>query len=124
MAISLRTLDDGAWISVDDSRTVGASDVWTLARGQFCRCEPAYVLLEGFTDVGVDGTSVVAGAVGRCLECGCHSSVERLPVGRVVDGEFERYEASAVQARLEPSFGEAVESARQIPPEGARGGEN
>ncbi|UTF54263.1 hypothetical protein [Natronosalvus rutilus] len=124
MAISLRTLDDGAWISVNDSRTVGASDVWTLARGRFCRCEPAYVLFEGFTDVGVDGTSVVAGAVGRCLECGRHDSLERLPVGRIVDGEFERYEASAVQATLEPVSGRAVEPGRQIPPEGARGGEN
>ncbi|MFC7239404.1 hypothetical protein ACFQS4_14585 [Saliphagus sp. GCM10025317] len=122
MVISLRTLDDGAWISVNDSRTVGASDVWTLARGRFCRCEPAYVLLEGFTDVGVDGTSVVAGAVGRCLECGRHSSLEGLPVGRVVDGEFERYEASAVQATLEQSSGGAVESGRKYRRKGREAG--
>ncbi|QCC57037.1 hypothetical protein DV706_21200 (plasmid) [Natronorubrum bangense] len=53
MPIALRTLDDGAWISVNDSRQVSVSDVWTLSRGVFCNCEPAYVLLEGFLDVRV-----------------------------------------------------------------------
>ena len=96
MAIALRTLDDGAWISVNDSREVGVSDVWILEREECCSCPLSYVLLEGFTDVRVDGTHVVAGTVGRCLECGQRVSIDRLPVGRVIDGEFERYDPASV----------------------------
>lgn len=100
MAIALRTLDDGAWISVNDTRAVGVSDVWTLAHGQFCGCTPAPVLIEGFTDVGTDGQRIVAGVVGQCLECGRRDSIERLAVGRIVDGEFRRYGATgAVRTR-------------------------
>lgn len=98
MTIALRTLDDGAWISVNDSREVGVSDVWTLANGRFCDCEPAHVLLEGFYDVGVDGPTVVVGAVGRCLDCGERDSIERLPVGRIVEGRFSPYGPEAVQS--------------------------
>ncbi|WP_254766475.1 hypothetical protein [Salinilacihabitans rarus] len=103
MAISLRTLDDGAWISVDDAREVGVSDVWTLSRGPFCDCEPAYVLVEGFTDAGVDGAVVVAGAVGRCLDCGRQGSVDRLAVGRIVDGEFAPYDPGGVRSPCGPT---------------------
>ncbi|MFP8956459.1 hypothetical protein ACLI4Y_07010 [Natrialbaceae archaeon A-CW3] len=103
MAIAVRTLDDGAWISVNDSREVGVSDVWTLTRGPFCGCEPAAILLEGFTDVRVDGTSIVAGTVGQCLDCGRRSTIDRLAVGRVVDGAFEPYAAEGVQSTLEPA---------------------
>ncbi|WP_293028498.1 hypothetical protein [Natronococcus sp.] len=105
MAIALRTLDDGAWISVDDSRRVSVSDVWTLSRGVFCECEPAYVLLEGFFGTGVDGSVVVADAVGQCLECGTRDSIDRLPVGRIVDGEFKPYGPEAVQSTLEVGNG-------------------
>ncbi len=102
MAIALRTLDDGAWISVNDSREVGVSDIWTLACGHFCACEPASVLLEGFTGVRVDGETIVANAVGQCLECGQRSGLDGLPVGRIVDGRFERYDPAGVQSTLEP----------------------
>lgn len=102
MPIALRTLDDGAWISVNDSRQVSVSDVWTLSRGVFCDCEPAYVLLEGFFDADVDGRVVVTGAVGQCLECGTRDTIERLPVGRMVEGEFQPYDPERVQWRVEP----------------------
>ncbi|MCU4927014.1 hypothetical protein OB905_13675 [Halobacteria archaeon AArc-dxtr1] len=102
MAIALRTLDDGAWISVNDARQVSVSDVWTLSRGVFCDCEPAYILLEGFYDVSVDGAIVFAGAVGQCLDCGTRDSIDQLPVGRLVDGEFEPYDPAGIQSTLEP----------------------
>ncbi|WP_408960354.1 hypothetical protein [Natrinema sp. 74] len=102
MPIALRTLDDGAWISVNDSRQVSVSDVWTLSHGVFCDCEPAYVLLEAFIDVDVDGSVVVASAVGQCLECGTRESIDRLPVGRIVNGEFRPYDPAGVQWRSEP----------------------
>lgn len=102
MSIALRTLDDGAWISVNDSRQVSVSDVWTLSRGVFCDCMPAYVLLEAFLDVRVDGSIVFAETVGQCLECGERASIDRLPVGRIVNGTFEPYDPEAVQSVLEP----------------------
>ncbi len=102
MTIALRTLDDGAWISVNDSRQVSVSDVWTLSRGVFCDCEPAYVLLEGFVDVGVDGSIVTADAVGQCLDCGTRDSIDRLPIGQIVDSEFEPYGPEGVQSLVEP----------------------
>ncbi|ELY58276.1 hypothetical protein [Natronococcus jeotgali] len=105
MAIALRTLDDGAWISVNDSRQVSVSDVWTLSRGVFCECEPAYVLLEGFFGTGVDGSVVVADAVGQCLECGTRDSIDRLPVGRIVDGEFKPYGPEGIQSTVDPGAG-------------------
>lgn len=107
MTIAVRTLDDGAWISVNDSRQVSVSDVWTLSRGTFCDCEPAYVLLEAFVDVGVDGRIVTADAVGQCLECGTRDSIDRLPVGRVVDGSFRPYGPEGVQWRVRPDGGRA-----------------
>ncbi len=91
MAIVLWTLDDGAWISVDDSREVGVSDVWTVSSGQFCGCETAHVLLEEFSGVGVPDSRVVASGVGMCIDCGTRGDLEKLPVGRIVDGEFEPY---------------------------------
>ncbi|WP_126661813.1 hypothetical protein [Haloterrigena salifodinae] len=102
MTIAVRTLDDGAWISVNDSRQVSVSDVWTLSQGVFCDCEPAYVLLEAFVGVSVDGSIVFADAVGQCLECGTRDPIDRLPVGRVVDGEFRPYDPEGVQWRVEP----------------------
>ncbi|MDG5818869.1 hypothetical protein [Natronococcus sp. A-GB7] len=103
MTIAVRTLDDGAWISVNDSRQVSVSDVWTLSHGTFCGCEPAYVLLEGFFGVDVSGSIVVADTVGRCLDCGTQDSIDRLPVGRIVDGEFKPYGPEGVQSIVEPT---------------------
>jgi hypothetical protein len=97
MTVSLRTLDDGAWISIDDSREVGVSDVWTLPAREFCGCETAHVLLEGFTDVAVSDHRVLADAYGMCIDCGSRDSLESLPVGRLVDGEFKPYDPTGVQ---------------------------
>ena len=100
MATSLRTFDEGAWISVDDSREVGVSDVWTLTDGEFCSCDTAHVLLEAFSETWIDGADVVASGVGMCIDCGTRDGIGRLPVGRLVDGEFKRYEPGAVHSTL------------------------
>ncbi|GAB3670526.1 hypothetical protein [Halopiger thermotolerans] len=102
MTVAIRTLDDGAWISVNDSRQVSVSDVWMLSRGAFCECEPAPVLLETFVDANADGPIVTADAVGQCLECGTRDLIDGLPVGRIVDGEFRPYDPEGVQSILEP----------------------
>jgi len=101
MAVRVRTLDDGAWISVNDSRVVGVSDIWPLAVTDFCDCPTAQVLLEAFYDVGVADGWIVAGAVGQCIDCGTSGSIEHLAIGRIVDGTFRPVEPDRVQARLE-----------------------
>lgn len=106
MPIAVRTLDDGAWISVNDARVVSVSDIWPLAVHDFCGCETAYFLLEAFYDVGVDEGRITVGAVGQCVDCGTDGSVDGLAVGRMVDGEFRPYDPASVQATLEPGFGE------------------
>jgi len=118
MATSLRTLDDGAWLSVNDARTVGASEIWRLATTEFCACGTAHVLLESFYGVSVDGPEVAVGAVGQCIDCGEQGSIDHLPVGRIVDGEFRWYEPGTVQSTAEPSL------AAQESPVSPRGGEN
>ena len=105
MPTALRILDDGAWISVDDSRRVAVSELWPLAHEAVCDCRPTDFLLEAFYDVGVDGRTVVAGAVGQCIACGRSGSVDALPVGRIVDGEFRPYDAGRIQTA--PSAGAA-----------------
>ncbi|ADD05178.1 uncharacterized protein Nmag_1602 [Natrialba magadii ATCC 43099] len=99
MAIALRTLDDGAWISVNDSREVGVSDVWILPFREYCSCETPHVLLEGFSGVDLRAIDnrIVADAVGMCIDCGTRDYIESLPVGRIVDGEFKSYEPGSVQ---------------------------
>ncbi|ELZ02054.1 hypothetical protein C482_05631 [Natrialba chahannaoensis JCM 10990] len=99
MTIALRTLDDGAWISVNDSREVGVSDIWTLPGHEFCNCETPHVLLEAFSGVDLRGvdTHVIADAVGMCIDCGTRDGIDSLVVGRIVDGEFKRYEPGSVQ---------------------------
>ncbi len=104
MAISLRVLDDGAWISVNDSREVGVSDIWTLTSTDFCSCETAHVLLEGFSATHVAGPHIVADAVGQCINCGHRDTIDRLPVGRALEGQFAPYDPAAVQSTLEPGL--------------------
>lgn len=111
MTISVRTLDDGAWISVNDSRAVGVSDIWPLAAPQFCECQPTQLLLEAFYDVGVADGWIVADGVGQCIDCGTAGSVERLAVGRAVDGRFKPVTPGRVQSRLE-WLGSSPESAQ------------
>lgn len=118
MTTSLRTLDDGAWISVNDSRAVGVSEIWPLATTAFCGCETAHLLLEAFYDVSVAEGRIVAGAVGQCIACGESGSIDGLPVGRVIEGEFYRYDPGTVQATIEPR------TASQESPASPRAGEN
>ena len=60
MTTDVHQLDDGAWISVNDSREVNVSDLWLLARSDVCDCEPADFLAEGFVEVSVDYPTVEA----------------------------------------------------------------
>lgn len=95
MTVSLRTLDDGAWVSVDDERRVGASELWYVAG--VCGCPVADFVLEGITGVAVDGRTVAAETYGTCIRCGESVTTDPVPVGRLVDGGFEPLAAGAVR---------------------------
>ena len=91
MTTDVHQLDDGAWISVNDSREVNVSDLWLLAESEFCGCETADLLAEGFVEVGVDHPDIQARIAGQCIACGESGVTDWLTVGRVVDpesGEF------------------------------------
>ena len=91
MTTDVHQLDDGAWVSVNDSREVNVSDLWLLARSDFCGCEPTDFLAEGFVEVSVDHPDVQARMAGRCITCGTEGVTDWLTVGRVIDpetGEF------------------------------------
>jgi hypothetical protein len=91
MPTDVHQLDDGAWISVNDSREVNVSDLWLLARHEFCACEMADFLAEGIVEVGVDWPDVEARFAGQCIQCGESGVTDWLAVGRVIDpadGEF------------------------------------
>ncbi|QGA83990.1 hypothetical protein [Halomicrobium sp. LC1Hm] len=91
MTTDVHQLDDGAWISVNDSREVNVSDLWLLAESEFCGCEPTDFLAEGFVDTGVDPPNIQARIAGRCIACGTEGVTDWLTVGRVIDpesGEF------------------------------------
>ncbi|WP_435124712.1 hypothetical protein [Halobaculum sp. D14] len=96
MTVSLRVLDDGAWVSVDDSRRVSVSELWYV--DGLCGCQLTDFVVEGFTDVAVDGRTVAAETYGQCIECGEAVTTGPLPVGRIVDGEFEPFAAGAVRS--------------------------
>lgn len=87
MATRLRLLDDAAWVSVDDARTVGASEVWPV-RDCCCSCGLAWLVVESFSDVGVDGRRVDARVHGHCVACGESVRSGWLPVGRITDDGF------------------------------------
>ena len=88
MTTRLRVLDDGAWLSVDDTRRVSVSELWRLDAPEFCECDLADLVVENFLAVGVDGRTVTARVYGQCIVCGTKSTVEWIPVGRILDGEF------------------------------------
>ncbi|GGN90788.1 MULTISPECIES: hypothetical protein [Haloarcula] len=91
MTTDVHQLDDGAWISVNDSREVNVSDLWLLARSDFCDCETTDFLAEGFVKVGVDHPDIEARIAGQCIACGASGITDWLTVGRVVDpksGDF------------------------------------
>lgn len=95
MSVALRVLDDGAWVSVNDERRVSVSELWRLADA--CGCDSADFVVEGFTDVGVDGRTVTADVYGQCIRCGEASTVPGVPVGRMVDGGFRSVAGEAMR---------------------------
>lgn len=88
MDVPVRILDDGAWISIDDSREVGVSDLWRLTEHDFCGCETADVLLEGFFEVRPNDDAVEVRATGHCITCGERGSMGWLTIGHVENGVF------------------------------------
>lgn len=88
MNVPVRILDDGAWISVDDSREVGVSDLWRLSEHEFCDCAVADVLLEAFFEVRPNDDAVEVRAVGHCITCGERGSMGWLTIGHVENGTF------------------------------------
>ena len=91
MTTDVHQLDDGAWISINDSREVNVSELWLLAASDFCDCEPADLLAEGFVETGVDHPDIQARIAGQCITCGASGVTDWLTVGRVVapdSGEF------------------------------------
>ena len=83
MTTSVHQLDDGAWVSVNDSREVNVSDLWRLARHDFCPCRLADFLAEGFVEVAPDGADVEARVAGQCIQCGTSGVTDWLTLGRV-----------------------------------------
>ncbi|WP_193310120.1 hypothetical protein [Halorubrum halophilum] len=98
MTTRLRVLDDGAWISVDDSREVRVSELWRLDAPDFCRCALADLVVENFQSVGVDGSTVEARVYGQCIACGETGVTGWVPVGRVHEGEFAELARAAVRS--------------------------
>ena len=88
MTTRLRILDDGAWLSVDDTRRVSVSELWRLDAPGFCECDLADMVVENFLETGVDGRTVQVRVHGQCIVCGTKSTTGWIPVGRLVDGEF------------------------------------
>jgi hypothetical protein len=91
MSTSVHQLDDGAWISVNDTRVVNVSDLWLLARHDVCACEMADFLAESVVETGVDHPDIAARFAGQCIQCGTSGVTDWLVVGRVIDpgdGEF------------------------------------
>jgi len=83
MTTAVHQLDDGAWVSVNDSREVNVSDLWRLARHDFCACRLADFLAEGFVEVAPDGADVEARVAGQCIQCGASGVTDWLTLGRV-----------------------------------------
>jgi hypothetical protein len=92
---SVHQLDDGAWLSVDDTRAVNVGDLWPVVGG-FCGCSTADLLAEGFVEVSADGRSVEARVAGRCIGCGASGVTDWLELGRIVDGGFRPVDTASV----------------------------
>ncbi|WP_132059131.1 hypothetical protein [Halorussus amylolyticus] len=98
MVVSVHQLDDGAWLSVNDERTVPVSQLWLLARHDICDCEQADFLAEGFVEVGVDWPDVEGRIAGQCIACGASGVTDWLAMGRVdrETGAFRKVVPSSV----------------------------
>lgn len=91
MSTSIRSVDRGAWLSVNGKRELGISDLWPLARSDFCECQVTDFLAEGFVEIGVDPPNIEARFAGRCITCGTEGTTGWLLLGRVAnppDGDF------------------------------------
>lgn len=88
MVHRLRLLDDAAWVSVNDAREAGASELWPAVDAGVCACEPAWLVVQAFVEVGVDGRRIDARAAVQCIECGGEGTTAWLPVGRVDEDGF------------------------------------
>ncbi|MDB2260736.1 hypothetical protein PN419_03045 [Halorubrum ezzemoulense] len=97
MTTRLRVLDDGAWISVNDSREVRVSELWRLDAPDLCECALADLAVENFQSVGVDGSTVDAKVYGQCVACGATEITAWVPIGRVHGDEFAEFDRSAVR---------------------------
>jgi len=97
-------LDDGAWISVNDSREVGVSDLWLLSDHGVCDCEVADFLAEGVVAVGVDPPDVQARFAGRCIRCGTEAVTGWLTVGRADPrtGDFRAVDPESIHRPADP----------------------
>ena len=84
----LRVLDDGAWISINDSRAVRVGELWQVESSDFCGCVLTDLAVQNFQDVGVDGRMVETRVYGQCIACGETGITDWLSVGVVRDGEF------------------------------------
>jgi hypothetical protein len=104
MATRLRLLDDAAWVSVNDTRAVGTSEVWPVA-DSFCACELAWLVVEAYVEVGVDGRRVEARAHGHCVTCGDAGTTDWLAVGRVTDDGFAAASGVRGSRRGSPASG-------------------
>lgn len=96
MTVPLRTLDDAAWISVNDARQVSVSELWRFPDPNFCSCQLPDFVVESFVEVGADGRTVETRAYGQCIVCGTSGTTGWLPVGRIIDGEFHDIERESV----------------------------
>lgn len=88
VAIPVRLLDDGAWLSVNDERRVAVGELWRVSDPSFCDCHPTEFAVEGFTDCGVAGRTVTVTTYGTCIRCGTADTTSGVPVGRVRRGTF------------------------------------
>jgi hypothetical protein len=92
---SVHQLDDGAWLSVDDSREVNVGDLRPVV-GDLCGCPTTDLLVEGFVEVSVDGRSIEVRVAGRCIRCGASGVTDWLELGRIVDGCFRPVDPTSV----------------------------
>ncbi|RLM53344.1 hypothetical protein DVK02_14235 [Halobellus sp. Atlit-31R] len=115
MTTRLRILDDGAWLSVDDTRQVSVSELWRLDAPGYCECDLPDLVVENFQDAGVDGRTIAVRVFGQCIACGTKSATGWVPVGRLVDGEFVDVDRESVLA-VEPT-----EMRQQSPDRGSPG---
>lgn len=88
MSVSLRVLDDGAWVSVNDAREVSVSELWRLDAPAFCPCDLPDFVVENVLAVGVEGQTIDAKVYGQCIACGETGVPGWVPVGRLSGGEF------------------------------------